>query len=305
MTLAGKLPRLRPDTFAVRYDLLFPAYAQLPPRWGYALAAQQAAWFRRKRVDEATLIRQQMQRVFPDASAATVETWLQDYYRMVEQEALDTWYLQHQPLHEVVTLRNFAVVEAARRAGQRVLLTGGHFGRFWLAGAAMRERGFTTGTITRDGGAENTHGLHPAEYQFRLFKLQRLQQVLGGPFLVEGEDLRPLYRALDEHLITLIFDVPYVNPHKGSVTVPFFNASIDLPAGIYRVAKKMQAVVVPFFMRELGNGRVVAEFSAALEPSAHAESDFMGELASQLALRISEHPGQWWLWAALPLLQHR
>lgn len=298
------LSSLRPEHFAVRYDVLFPTYARLPPRWGYALAAQQAAWFRRKRAGEETIIRQQMQRVFPAASAATLETWLQDYYRMVEQEALDTWYLPHQPLHEVVTLHNFEVVEAARREGKRVLLTGGHFGRFWLAGAAMRERGFTTGTITRDGGNDNIHGLHPAEYRFRLWKLQRLQQVLGGPFLVEGNDLRPLYRALDEHLITLIFDVPYLNAHRGSVTVPFFNVSIDLPAGIYRVAKKTQAVVIPFFMRELGGGRVCAEYSAALEPQAYDERTFMHTLATQLAQRIHEHAGQWWLWAALPLLEH-
>lgn len=295
--------RWRPDTFSLRYNLLFPAYARLPPLLGYRLAAQQASVFRQRRPEEEQAIRTQMQAAFPRASAAQLSGWLADYYRMVEQEALDTWYLHQPPIQRVVGLQGFAAVEQARRQGKRVLLTGGHFGRFWLAGSAMRAAGHTTGTITRDGGQENSHGLHPAEYRYRLFKLQRLQQILGGPFLVEGDDLRPLYRALDKHLIALIFDVPYPQVHMGSVTVPFLGSRISLPAGIYRIATKTKAVVAPFFMRDLGDGRVIAEFSALLDPPDYDESAMMSQLASQLEARITESPGHWWLWPALPLLQ--
>ncbi|MBU0655677.1 MAG: lysophospholipid acyltransferase family protein [Gammaproteobacteria bacterium] len=295
--------RWRPDTFSIRYKLLFPAYAHLRPALGYRLAAGQAAIFRQRRQAEESVIRTQMQAALPDATAAQLDGWLDDYYRMVEQEALDTWYLQHQPISDIVELHGFEAVAEARRQGRRVLLTGGHFGRFWMAGPAMRALGHTTGTITRDGGDENIHGLHPAEYRHRLFKLQRLQQALGGPFLVEGNDLRPLYRALDKHLIALIFDVPYPNGHSGSVTVPFLGSRIGLPAGIYRIAKKTEAVVAPFFMRDQGNGRVSAEFSALLDPDDHNEPAMMRQLASQLETRIRENPGHWWLWPALPLLQ--
>ncbi len=295
--------RWRPDSFSIRYDLLFPAYAQMPTSVGYRLAAGHAGIFRSRRQAEETAIRTQMQSVFPEATGAQLGAWLDDYYRMVEQEALDTWYLQHRAVSSIVELHGFNVVEEARRQGKRVLLTGGHFGRFWMAGPAMRALGHTTGTITRDGGDENIHGLHPAEYRFRLFKLQRLQQALGGPFLVEGNDLRPLYRALDKHLIALIFDVPYPHEHAGSVTVPFLGSTIGLPAGIYRISKKTQAVVAPFFMRDLGNGRVRAEFSALLDPMEYDEPAMMRLLASQLETRIRENPGHWWLWPALPLLQ--
>jgi lauroyl/myristoyl acyltransferase len=295
--------RWRSDDVSVRYDLLFPLYAQLPPRVGYALAARQSSFFARKKQDERAAIRTQMQTCLPEATEAQLDGWLNDYFRMVEQEALDTWYLQHQPIADIVTLQGFEQVQEARAQGKRVLLTGGHFGRFWFAGSAMRTLGHTTGTITRDGGDENIHGLHPAEYRFRLFKLQRLQQALGGPFLVEGNDLRPLYRALDNHLIALIFDVPYTQAHTGSVTVPFFGSTISLPAGIYRIAKKTEAVVAPFYMRDWGNGQVVAEFSALLDPNDYNEQAMMCLLASQLEARIRENPGHWWLWPALPLLQ--
>lgn len=295
--------RWRPDTFSLRYHGLFPLYSQLPPKQGYRLAGQQAGFFRRKRAEEEAAIRCQMQGAFPEATGTQLAGWLNDYYRMVEQEALDTWYLQHQPIRDIVALQGFEQVEQARRQGKRVLLTGGHFGRFWMAGPAMRALGHTTGTITRDGGDENIHGLHPAEYRYRLFKLQRLQQVLGGPFLVEGSDPRPLYRALNDHLIALIFDVPYTQAHKGSVTVNFISGTIDLPAGIYRIAKKTRAVIAPFFMRDSGDGRVTAEFSAVLDPSDYDETTLMGVLASQLEQRIRASPGHWWLWPALPLLR--
>ncbi len=297
--------RWRPVDFAIRYQCLFPLYARLPVKWAYRCAAWQAPWFQRQRVAEAASIRQQMQRALPQATTTQLDTWLRDYYRMVEQEALDTWFLDHQPISEIVTLQNFAVVEAARRRGQRVLLTGGHFGRFWLAGAAMRARGFTTGTITRDGGKENVHGLHPAEFRYRSYKLQGLQRILGGPFLVEGEDLRPLYRALDNHLITLIFDVPYPQVHTGNVTTPFINTTIGLPVGIYRIAKKMQAIVVPFYMHECGNGQVTAVFADALMPQDYEEQAFMQLLAAQLAQHVAANPGHWWLWPALPLLEQQ
>ncbi len=295
--------RWRPDSFSIRYDVLFPAYARLPPRLGYRLAAWQSGFFRRRKWHEEQLIRQQMQAVFPQASDAELGSWLQDYFRMVEQEALDTWYLQHQPIENIVTLQGFEAVQEARAQGRRVLLTGGHFGRFWMAGPAMRALGHTTGTITRDGGDENVHGLHPAEYRFRRFKLQRLQQALGGSFLVEGNDLRPLYRMLDQHLITLIFDVPYVGEHAGSVTVPFLGSSIGIPAGIVRIAKKAKAVIAPFYMRDQEDGQVIAEFPGLLDPDNDNEQAMMSLLASQLETRIRERPGQWWLWEALPLLQ--
>ena len=292
-----------PETFSWRYHVLFPAYAHLPPRWGQQLAAWQSQWCRQQRQQEEACIRAQIQHVWPETQPELLKRWLKDYYRMVEQEALDTWYLRHQSIEQLVDLQGFEAVAAARQQGQRVLLTSGHFGRFWLAGPAMRAAGFTTGTITRDGGQTNSHGLPLAEYHYRLMKLQRLQQVLGGPFLVEGTDIRPFYRVLDDHLIALIFDVPYTKAHKSCVTVEFMGGTIGLPAGIYRIAKKAKAVIAPFYMRDRGDGRVSAEFSALLNPSDYDETTLLSLLAHQLEQRILESPGHWWLWPALPLLR--
>ena len=58
-------------------------------------------------------------------------------------------------------------------------------------------------------------------------------------------------------------------------------------------------------MRDWGEGRVVAEFSALLDPNDYNEATLMGLLAQQLEQRIRESPGHWWLWPALPLLRSK
>ena len=300
----GKLKILsRSVEHSWRYDQIFPLYAQLPWRAAYGLAAWQSKYFYQKQAQTRETIRQQMQQAFPNAAAEQVDTWVRDYFRMVEQEALDTWFLDKPAVPKLVNLEGFEAVQAARAAGQLVLLSSGHFGRFWLAGPAMRRAGYTIGTLTRDGGNTNKHGLHPAEYRYRLWKLQRLQASLGGAFLVEGEDLRSLYRELNQHLMTLLFDVSYAEIPRGSVTVPFLNGTISVPAGIYKIAKKTHALVAPFYMRDSGSGPVVAEFSELLNPHNYNDEEFMSLLATQLESRIRARPGQWWLWEALPLLR--
>lgn len=292
----------RPDDYSVRYNLLFPLFSRLPWSLAYKLADWQGHYFQKKRGAEAERIRAEMQSVFPEASGAQLAGWVADYFRMVEREALDTWFLDSDSVSELVALQGFEVVDQLRKKGRRVILTSGHYGRFWMAGPIMRKAGHKVGTITRDGGDENIHGLHPAEHRYRLFKLEKLARVLGGPFLVEGGDLRPLYRELDRSLITLIIDVPYAESQPGNVTVPFLGGNINIPAGVYKIAKKTEAVVVPFFIRDHSGGKVTVEFSEPLEPNNYNEQRFMSLLANILEMRIRSHPGHWWLWEALPLL---
>ncbi|MEZ5447698.1 MAG: lipid A biosynthesis acyltransferase [Thiolinea sp.] len=292
----------RSEQHSWRYDLVFPCLSHLPPAWAYRLAAWQGRYFYHRRQAERERIRVQMQAVFPEAETALLDSWIQTHFRMIEQEALDTWFLDGRGVDKQVELQDFAAVEQLRANGQRVLLTGGHFGRFWMAGPAMRRRGHRVGTLTRDGGQDNVHGLHPAEFRYRRFKLDKLAAALGGPFLVEGHDLRPLYRELDRSLITLIFDVPYRETPPGCVTVPFFNGKIKVPAGVYKIAKKTQAVVVPFYVCDHQGGKVSVAYSEPLEPNNYNEEEFMSLLTKELEMRIKTQPGHWWLWEALPLL---
>ncbi|HPY39585.1 MAG TPA: lipid A biosynthesis acyltransferase, partial [Thiolinea sp.] len=151
-----------------RYDQAFPLYARLPWQAAYRLAAWQSKYFYQKQAHTREIIRLHMQGVFPEASAEQIDHWVRDYFCMVEQEALDTWFLDQPRLPDIVRLSGFEAVQTARAAGQKVLLSSGHFGRFWMAGPAMRQTGQSIGTMTRDGAATNKQGLHPAEYRYRL-----------------------------------------------------------------------------------------------------------------------------------------
>jgi lauroyl/myristoyl acyltransferase len=97
--------------------------------------------------------------------------------------------------------------------------------------------------------------------------------------------------------------VPYAQNQRGGVTVSFLNGTIKVPVGIYKIAKKTQALIAPFYMRDLGDGGVIAEFSSLLDPDKYNEEECMNLLASQLSAEITKAPSQWWLWAALPLLR--
>lgn len=298
------LSTLKPEWFSWRYHVQYPLLAQLPLKLGYRLAGYSGHYWQARHLGGLALVKEQMQLTFPAASDAQIQQWLTEYAQMIEYEALDTWYL-NQPKHiqSLVTLQGFETIEAARRQGKRILLTGGHIGRFWLAGPAMHLRGYQVGTLTRDNTDANTQHLHQAEYRFRRWKLQRLKASLGGTFLVEGELVRPLYQALDDELITLLFDVPYTqNPHQG-VTVSFLNGTIKVPVGIYKIAKKTQAWIAPFYMRNQQDGGVVAEFKPMLDPNNYNEGECMNVLTQQLSAEIERAPSQWWLWAALPLLR--
>jgi len=286
-----------------RYHYLFPAYARLPNRLAYGLTKKQSAWLQQRtdKQAEADIVRSQMQASLPDLPDAEIEQQLKLYFQMQEDEILDSYVLSKAP--DMVTLNGFDAVLDARKSGKRVILTGGHFGRFWMAGPAMRAMGQTIGTITRDGHDDNPHGLDPVEHAYRQQKLKHLQAALGGPFLLEGQNGKALYSALDQHLITLIFDVPYPTPHSGSVIVPFFDGSIKIPVGVYRIAKHMDALVVPFFMRNRGLGQLEANFEHPLTTDNHTAEGFMSLLATRLELHIRQTPGNWWLWAALPMLR--
>ncbi|WP_020561105.1 lysophospholipid acyltransferase family protein [Thiofilum flexile] len=295
---------IKPDWFSWRYQVQYPLLAQLPLSYSYRLAQYSSRYWQARHLGGLAIVKEQMQLTFPHASETQIQQWLCEYAQMVECETLDTWYLtQPKLMQRLVTLQGFEAVEQARQQGRRVLLTGGHIGRFWLAGPAMYLRGFKVGTLTRDNTESNTQHLHQAEYRFRRWKLQRLKASLGGTFLVEGELVRPLYQALDEELITLLFDVPYAQNQSQGVTVSFLNGTIKVPAGIYKIAKKTQAWIAPFYMRNRQDGGVIAEFSPLLDPNNYNEEECLSLLTQQLSAEIVQAPSQWWLWAALPLLR--
>jgi lauroyl/myristoyl acyltransferase len=232
---------------------------------------------------------------------------LLDIYRrqMVERGVIDVLYMRSRPISEFTTLAGFESVVEARRQGRRVLATTGHCGHLFLAGYAARAAGLTCGTLHRANRRENVHGLPPAEFRFQRSKLRRMEADWEGPFVAEGEDLRQIYRGLDQHLIFILFDVPYATPTRGLVEVPFLGGTAQFPAGVYRIAKKMEALIAPCWIGTSGEGPAVTEFQPLIDPHDHDEQSLLSLLAGQLESRIRANPGNWWNWTAMPLFRPR
>jgi len=288
-----------------KYHFLLPFLARLPQNIAYRLASFLGRFRGRQQATEKEIIIQQMQRVFAEKSRDELAHLANYFFGMVEREALDSWFFRtcktQKQVDQFIQLENFHYITEAREAGQNVIISSGHFGRFWMAGVAMRAQGVTVGTITRDGGETNEHALPEQEYQYRLKKLAWLQQCFGGPFLVEGDSARPIYRALGEHVMGLFIDVPYVGDKNGCISLPFLGRETRFPLGPAKIAKRSKALIVPFYVFESRTG-LQAKFYPPIEAEYLSEQEIMRQLVSLLEMQIRAFPEQWWLWQGLPYL---
>lgn len=288
-----------------KYQFLLPFLARLPQNIAYRLVSLSARLGKKQHATEKAIIMQQMQVVFSEKSQDELARLADYFFAMVEREALDTWFFRtcktQKQVDQFIQLENFHYITAARAAGRHVIISSGHFGRFWMAGVGMSAHGVTVGTITRDGGETNEHGLPEQEYQYRLKKLAWLQQCFGGPFLVEGDSARPIYRALAEHVMGLFIDVPYTGDKNGCISLPFLGKDARFPLGPAKVAKRSKALIVPFYVFESRTG-LQAKFYPPIDTEHLSEQEIMRQLVSLLELQIRAFPEQWWLWQALPLM---
>ncbi|MEA3275430.1 MAG: lysophospholipid acyltransferase family protein [Pseudomonadota bacterium] len=292
------------DGSSWRYRLYFPTIARLPYAAAYRLTdlygSLQADRLRAERAE----IGRQMQRALPELDPESVRKQTAVFYRLASRDIVDTWLIPRLQAgaraEDLVTAEGLDRLVQARADGRRVLLTGAHFGRFWMAGLPLVEQGLSVGTMTRDRPDENVHGLSKAEFRYRSFKLRVLAEALRGPFLVEGESLKALYSALDAQAMAMIFDVPYEESRQRAVQVPFLGRPAHFPTGVARVARKAGALIFPYFMREDGY-RLVAQFLPPIDPEPLSDEEIISRLVALLEQRIRAEPGQWWLWQALPL----
>lgn len=288
-----------------KYRLFLPLLAQLPQKMAYRLVSLYGRLMLKHHDAEKKVMIEQMQTVFPEKQSNELSELADYFFCMAEREALDTFFFRtcktRQQVERFIHLENFNFVTEARQAGRNVIISSGHFGRFWMAGVAMQALGVSLGTITRDGGETNEHGLPEAEYQYRLKKLAWLQQCFGGPFLVEGDLIRPIYRALSEHVMALFIDATYVGDKNGCVNLPFLGKQARFSLGPAKVAKRSKALIVPFYVFESRAG-LSAHYYPPIDAEQLSEQEIMLSLVGLLEKQIRSYPEQWWLWQALPLM---
>lgn len=297
-------PRLL-SNLTFKYHYLLPLLAKLPQTLAYRLVSFYSKLQLADYLVEREQIYRQMQRVFVDSNDEQIKDWVDYFLAMLEREKLDTEFFQglhnEAQIDAFVRLHHHQELLTARQQGRHVFITTGHFGRLWMAGIGLQRHGISVGTITRDSGTENTQELPEVEFQYRAKKLQVLQRRLGGPFLVEGDSVRPIYRALDQHVMALLIDVPYEQSKDGCIELPFLGKPARFPTGIAKIARKTNALIIPYYVLESRQGLDV-NFFPGIEAAVLSETEIMQQLVALLEKQILANPEQWWLWPALPMM---
>ncbi len=198
------------DASAWRYQFCFPLIAAAPPALAYRLANLYGAFQARSHVAAQAHTVQQMRTVFADADAAQLAGYAKECYQLASRDIVDAFkfkrYGQMTDLTRVLTAQGIEPLIEHVRMGNRALLTGAHFGRFWMAGLPIVARGLTVGALTRDRMDENRSGLTQAEFAYRKKKLQVISEVFKGPFVCLGDSMREYFSAAEGLIMAMIFD---------------------------------------------------------------------------------------------------
>lgn len=297
-------PRLI-SNLTFKYHYFLPLLAKLPQTVAYRLVSYYGKLQLTECQPERAAICAQMRRVFVDHSDDKLEQWANYFLCMLEREKLDTEFFQRLHIDDkvdgFVRLHHHEEIVEARKNGRRVFITTGHFGRLWMAGIALQRYGISVGTITRDSGTKNTQGLSDVEFLYRAKKLQVLQKRLKGPFLVEGDLVRPIYRALDDNVMALLIDVPYETSKEGCIELPFLGKMTKFPLGVAKIARKTEALIIPYYTFE-SRGGLDVKFSSSIEAVDFSDEEIMQQLVRLLEKQVLAHPELWWLWGSLPAM---
>jgi lauroyl/myristoyl acyltransferase len=289
-----------------RYQVAFPLIAGASPGLAYRLANAYGAFQARSHITAQAHTIEQMRSVFTQADTDQLARHAREFYRLASRDIVDTFkfkrYGQAADLSRVLTTQGLEPLIEHARAGHRVLLTGAHFGRFWMAGLPIVAHGLAIGVLTRDRMDENRSGLTPAEFAYRKKKLHVISEVFKGPFIFLGDSMREYFSAAQGLIMAMIFDVPFVSTRSDRhyAEVDFLGRRVRFPTGVARLAKSTNALIFPYFMHE-ANGHLSAQFLPPIDPVALAPNEVLQHLACELETRIRAHPGHWWLWDALPL----
>jgi lauroyl/myristoyl acyltransferase len=208
----------------------------------------------------------------------------------------DTLFLRHAPLPALTALpriiHGMPALEAldARREGRGVLFACANLGCFYLSLTAHPSWIDDVLVITPNvpppeerllcDRLEAWSGLH-----VELTAATRQSAVAIARRLGQGGAVATM---LDAHLP----DTPFL-------TAPFFGRPAATPRGIYEIAVKQQALVVPAY-NVCVDGTFHLFFDDAIDSRGRDAAAVAAEVNRHFETVIRRHPGQWRLWATLP-----
>jgi len=200
---------------------------------------------------------------FPEKDGAEIEALVRAHFESVGIgffETLSAWWKPSSTLAPHLRVEGLENLEAARREGGVILLTG-HFTTLELAARALCEAGVTFHAMYR-------------RHNDPVFErvMQRVRSKHSGRPALQREQLRPLVRALRQG--EAIWYGPDQALPQGMLFVDFFGVPTPTLSATSKLAEYGRAKVVPFYPRREGRDLVVRIAPAWTDfPSDDLEAD--------------------------------
>ena len=234
-----------------------------------------------------SVVRGNLQRSFPEWSAAQQRAARREFARRQGELAAEVFYAEHideAELRARVTLVNPQVVAAAAPP-RPLILVGAHHGNFeWMLLRMSLEFG------------DRLIGLYKPLRQPRIDDRMKAMRSRFGARLVPAKSiLRELANFREAAAIGLVADqVPRTSPEKHWVT--FLGQDTAFFMGPELLGRALRSQVVLVKMRRLARGRYELEFEPLNEPGEKLPS---GEITSRYARGLEawireDPPGWWW-----------
>ncbi|MCF7970595.1 MAG: lysophospholipid acyltransferase family protein [Methylococcaceae bacterium] len=275
----------------VEYRFFYSLASLLPVKFAYKAASIKGmltGLFIKKTINDCIPSLEQCLGLSPEACKQIAKAQV----RMLAREKMDVYLLAkmtRQNVDQYIKIEGLDHYLAAKKTNKPVILYTVHFGRLIMPAIALGLLGYETSPLTAP-----IHGAKQEQWYLDK-KINAMRSIMKGSFVNTDQSMRVLYKILQngETLIVLV-DVSPV-PGQACYEASFLGGTARFPKGIVKLAKKMDALLVPYFALE-HQGYLSGEFLPAIATEGLQEQEILQLLLEPIEEKISQHPEQWWVW---------
>ena len=276
----------------LRYYAVFRPLARLPLPLAYRCAGQIGRLDCRRQDVARHYIANGMEALLPRYQ----EDYLPAYFGMLAREALDAFVmarLNPQRARQLLQLSpgSLEVLHSARRQGQGVIIAMSHYSRINMLLLALALAGERLGMLTMVTDERNQN-VDPVSRRYLQFKIGTLMRYIQGRWLTLGDDMRLLYRALEQgETMVLLLDAYTPERPQKKLSLPFLGGYLSVSRGPVRLAEKTGASIVYGVPYERG-----WTIEAAIRPLPENPYQALRAAVATLEQDVLRTPWAWWHW---------
>ena len=218
---------------------------------------------------------------------------------MLAWEMLDAFYMPRFNLRrgdELIQLHPQALsrLQAARSGGKGVILALCHYGRLNMLALRLALAGEEMSILTMVTDERNTD-LDRLQQRYINRKVATLMRFLGGRWITLADDLRALYKELQQgSTLVILLDAYTPERTQQKIQLPFLGGHLTLSAGIQRLAERTGAQIIYGVTHERSYKLQAELRTLPAEPELA-----MIAAVQELERDVLAAPWLWWQWGVL------